>query len=66
MSADSLSVNEIAPLAERIDREDWFSEELWNKMKLLGFMGLTIPEQYGGAGMDILTEGDCFRVEPYG
>lgn len=49
------SLNEIAPLAERIDREDWFPEELWSKMKQLGFMGLTIPEQYGGAGMDILA-----------
>lgn len=49
------SLKEISSLAERIDREDWFPQELWDKMKKLGYMGISIPEEFGGAGMDLLA-----------
>src|SRR3569832_1139860 len=42
---------EIAPLARRIDRDDWFARELWPKMGALGILGPTVPEEYGGAGL---------------
>jgi len=45
------AVAEIAPLARRIDREDWFARELWPKMGELGILGPTVPEEYGGAGL---------------
>lgn len=45
---------EIAPLAAEIDREDHFSPELWLKMGELGLLGITVPEQYGGAEMGYL------------
>lgn len=43
---------EIAPFVERMDEHDEFPREILNKMAELGLMGITIPEEYGGAGMD--------------
>lgn len=45
---------EIAPLAAEIDREDEFPLELWLKMGKMGLLGITVGEQYGGAGMGYL------------
>ncbi|BCL62443.1 isovaleryl-CoA dehydrogenase [Desulfomarina profundi] len=45
---------EIAPLAEEIDRNDVFPPELWQKMGALGLLGITVSEEYGGAGMGYL------------
>jgi isovaleryl-CoA dehydrogenase len=45
---------EIAPLAADIDRNDAFPPELWQKMGALGLLGITVPEQYGGAAMGYL------------
>ena len=47
--------NEIKPIAVEIDREGRFPAELVKKMGELGFMGIFVPEQYGGSGMDTLT-----------
>ncbi len=44
--------NEIAPLAEEIDQQERFPEELIPQMAELGLLGLPFPEEYGGAGMD--------------
>jgi len=45
---------EIAPLAAEIDRNDAFAPELWRKMGALGLLGVTVPEEYGGAAMGYL------------
>ncbi|MGO1121137.1 isovaleryl-CoA dehydrogenase [Rhodovibrionaceae bacterium A322] len=50
----SFSQEEIAPLAERIDREDWFPRQLWPAMGELGLHGITVAEEYGGAGLGYL------------
>lgn len=42
---------EIAPLARRIDRDDWFARELWPRLGALGVLGPTVPEAYGGPGL---------------
>jgi len=44
----------IAPLAERIDREDWFPRDLWPQMGELGLHGITVAEEYGGLGLGYL------------
>ncbi len=47
-----LAQTEIAPFVERMEEHDEFPTEILNKMAELGLMGITIPEEYGGAGMD--------------
>ncbi|HVQ01764.1 MAG TPA: acyl-CoA dehydrogenase [Candidatus Thermoplasmatota archaeon] len=43
---------EIKPLAAKIDKEEYFPWEMYKKMGKLGLMGMTVPKQYGGAGID--------------
>jgi alkylation response protein AidB-like acyl-CoA dehydrogenase len=46
---------EVAPYAAELDREDRFPAETFEKMADMGFMGLCVPEEYGGAGTDFLS-----------
>lgn len=48
---------EIAPLAAEIDSESKFPAEIIKKMAELGYMGINIPEEYGGSGLD-----DVYKV----
>ena len=47
--------NEIIPVAEEFDHEDKFPEAIVEQMKELGLFGVTIPEEYGGMGLDLTT-----------
>nr|WP_209570370.1 acyl-CoA dehydrogenase family protein [Sphingomonas sp. PvP018] len=44
----------IAPLASKIDADDWFPRELWPAMGELGLHGITVEEEYGGLGLGYL------------
>ena len=46
---------EVAPYAAELDREDRVPFDTLKKLAEMGFMGLCVPEGYGGAGMDILS-----------
>jgi isovaleryl-CoA dehydrogenase len=46
--------DKIAPLAARIDEEDWFPAELWPQMGELGLHGITVAEEDGGLGLGYL------------
>ncbi|MDX9996665.1 MAG: isovaleryl-CoA dehydrogenase [Phenylobacterium sp.] len=48
------AADEIAPLAAQIDRDNVFPRELWPKMGALGLHGITVEEEYGGAGLGYL------------
>jgi isovaleryl-CoA dehydrogenase len=45
---------QIAPLAVRIDAEDWFPRLLWPAMGELGLHGITVEEEWGGLGLGYL------------
>lgn len=45
----------VKPMAAEIDRKNAFPNELWPEMGRLGLLGLTVPPEYGGAGMGYLA-----------
>jgi butyryl-CoA dehydrogenase len=46
---------EVMPLAGKTDREHRFPKELVARMAELGLMGMAVPEEYGGAGLDVVS-----------
>lgn len=44
----------IAPIAARIDADDWFPRDLWPEMGALGLHGITVEEEDGGLGLGYL------------
>src|SRR5918997_2858617 len=60
-SVAGFAADRIAPLADRVDREDWFPRELWPEMGALGLHGITVSEEEGGAGLGYLEH--CIAME---
>jgi isovaleryl-CoA dehydrogenase len=60
-SVRGFAADRIAPLAEKIDRDDWFPRELWPEMGTLGLHGITVAEADGGAGLGYLEH--CVAME---
>ena len=50
-AVQAFAAAEIAPRAAEIDKSDQFPMDLWRKMGDLGVLGITVPEEYGGANM---------------
>ncbi len=46
---------EVLPIAEEYDHEDKFPDQVVEQMKEVGLFGVTIPEEYGGMGLDLTT-----------
>jgi butyryl-CoA dehydrogenase len=46
---------EVVPVASEFEHEDRFPADIVDKMRGLGLFGVTIPEAYGGLGLDLLT-----------
>ncbi len=60
-AARDFATQEVLPLAEKIDQEHYYPSELIPKMGDLGFMGVCVPEQYGGSGMSMMAY--CLIIE---
>src|ERR1043165_7517632 len=54
-TARDFAEQEVAPVAEELDRTKSFPYEIVKKLGELGFMGIPFPEEYGGAGADSLA-----------
>ena len=54
-SVRSFAADELTPRAAEIDWANLFPADLWRKMGSLGVLGITAPEEYGGAGMGYLA-----------
>ena len=60
-SVEAFAADEIAPRAAAIDRDNDFPADLWRKMGDLGVLGVTVEEEWGGAGMGYLEH--CVAME---
>lgn len=55
--ADRFAREQLYPLAGKMDAEEWWPEDLMPKLGELGFLGITVPERYGGLGLSYVESG---------
>jgi isovaleryl-CoA dehydrogenase len=60
-SVSDFAADRIAPRAAAIDRDNTFPRELWPEMGTLGLHGITVDEEFGGAGLGYLEH--CVAME---
>ena len=60
-SVSRFAQDKIAPRAEEIDRTNKFPRELWPQLGGLGLLGITVEEEWGGAGLGYLEH--CVAME---
>ena len=56
-AADHFAQGVLYPLAQRMDDEEWWPEDVFAKIGDAGYLGITAPESYGGLGLDVFAAG---------
>lgn len=56
-AADRFARAELYGLSARMDAEEWWPEEVFPKLGQAGYLGITVPAEYGGLGSDLFTSG---------
>lgn len=54
-AVQDFAANEIAPIAAKVDHDNAFPNEIWPVLGGMGLLGVTVPEEYGGANMGYLA-----------
>ena len=55
--ADRFAREALYPLARRMDDDEWWPPEAFPQIGAQGYMGIPVPEAYGGVGLDVFTSG---------
>lgn len=55
--ADRFARQEMYPLSQRMDNEEWWPDQAFPLIGKTGYFGIPVPESYGGAGLDLFTSG---------
>ncbi len=55
--ADKYAREQLYPLAQKMDEEEWWPNHIMRELGELGFLGTTVDPHYGGAGLDLLSAG---------
>ncbi len=50
-----LAEHELAPIAAKIDKDDWFPRDFFRRLGEVGALGVLVPEEYGGSGGDYFS-----------
>ena len=56
-AADQYAREQLAPLARRMDDEEWWPDEEFRALGAAGYLGITVPPELGGAGLDLFASG---------
>jgi len=55
--ASDFSKDELLPLQQRMDNDEWWPPQVMPALARMGFLGVTVPENLGGSGSDFFTSG---------
>ena len=56
-AADDYARHELYPLAPRMDNQEWWPADAFPKLGMNGYLGVTVPQEYGGGGANLFTSG---------
>jgi isovaleryl-CoA dehydrogenase len=60
--ADRFGREQLLPVAEKMDNEEWWPDNMFPLLGANGFLGATVSEEYGGAGLDLISAGTVIQA----